>query len=78
MKRPPTTNHPIRRWREANGVSPEQFALLISKHGGQLTSRSLGEIESGRRRPSFKLAKVIEKITKKPWHLLLEWKRGAA
>lgn len=59
MSRTDAPIHPIRRWRRLNDVSPEQFAQLVSDHGGKLTYRSLGEIELGRRRPSYELAKIL-------------------
>lgn len=59
MSRSSKPEHPIRRWRRANEVSPEQYAALVEAHGGKLTHRSLGEIELGRRRPSYELAKIL-------------------
>lgn len=59
MKRTSAPEHPIRRWRRLNEVSPEEFEQRVRDNGGQLTHRSLGEIELGRRRPSYDLAKTL-------------------
>lgn len=78
MKRSPAPTHPIRGWRKEHGVSPQRFEKLVKKNGGKLTHRSLGEIELGRRRPSYELAKVIVKISHDELTVdqILTWKRS--
>jgi transcriptional regulator with XRE-family HTH domain len=78
MKVSPCLFHPLRRWRDENGVSAEKLSAMVMKAGGRLSPRSVAEIEGGRRFPSYPLAKILVAVSRNSFSIddLKEWGRG--
>jgi transcriptional regulator with XRE-family HTH domain len=64
MKVSRCASHPLRVWRDEKGLTPEEVSKRVIKHGGRLSPRTIGEIEGGRRRPSYELAKILVKVSR--------------
>lgn len=54
---------PLLEWREGRKFTREKVCSLVKKAGGQLKPRSLLEMENGRRRPSYRLAKIFVQVS---------------
>ncbi len=55
----PTTKHPLRVWREKNGLSLRELAAKIEDNGRKVHEQYLAQIERYARHPGALLAKAI-------------------